>query len=445
MFVSALDDTIASSEVQKVYANNVLVPLFKSFAKVNVTILPLSPGNYTLLTLADVNLVPEKVSTEKVGETFEITANSNRNLNFVGTYAVPFSLSDRGKKILDDEFVFKLVDLEDTLEINSSQNDLSSGKIVFYIINKQNTNIQDLEVDFSSTFFEKSEIFNLTSYEQKKFSYDLFPGKSNILAGSYILKAAFRDLKGHKKLLEGKIIVIAQKNIIIEDKSSGWIIKKHFVSKTNAGNTRERVIITEEKNLFTKLFTSFDVEPDSAISDGIKTIYSWDKQVEPGTSLIVTIRTNYFVPLALIIVIFLFVFGYKRYKESAVIVRKSIHPIRTATGDFALKIKLNIHAIKNIDKLTIIDSIPRMFKVYKDFGLIKPTKINVSDRRIHWSLGELKQGEERVVTYVLYSNIGVVGSFALPSAAAIYDMGKKVHEVRSNKVFFQSEQKHREE
>jgi len=44
------------------------------------------------------------------------------------------------------------------------------------------------------------------------------------------------------------------------------------------------------------------------------------------------------------------------------------------------------------------------------------------------------------MTYIIYSKVGVLGRFALPTATAIYEKEGNIHETESNKAFFMAEQ-----
>jgi len=72
--------------------------------------------------------------------------------------------------------------------------------------------------------------------------------------------------------------------------------------------------------------------------------------------------------------------------------------------------------------------------------MTKPDKIDASSRRIHWNIGDLNAGEERLFSYIVYSKVGVVGKFSLPEATAVFEQNDKIKEVESNKVFFMSDQ-----
>lgn len=85
-----------------------------------------------------------------------------------------------------------------------------------------------------------------------------------------------------------------------------------------------------------------------------------------------------------------------------------------------------------------------MVKIYERFGAEKPTRINEKDRRIEWNFEKLESGETRVISYIIYSKIGVLGRFALPSATAIYEHEGNISEAQSNRAFFLAEQNSKE-
>ena len=58
---------------------------------------------------------------------------------------------------------------------------------------------------------------------------------------------------------------------------------------------------------------------------------------------------------------------------------------------------------------------------------------------LRWDFEKLEKGERRVITYIIYSKVGVLGKFALPSTIALYERNGKIKEVTSNKVFFVAE------
>ena len=107
-----------------------------------------------------------------------------------------------------------------------------------------------------------------------------------------------------------------------------------------------------------------------------------------------------------------------------------------------MKIKLRVSAKAEVGNVSLIDRIPRVVQVHDKFSsVIKPSKIDLKNKRIQWDLGDMRQGEERVFNYVIYSTVGIVGKFALPRALAVFEKEGKIHEVESNSVYFLAEQR----
>jgi len=62
-----------------------------------------------------------------------------------------------------------------------------------------------------------------------------------------------------------------------------------------------------------------------------------------------------------------------------------------------------------------------------------------------WNFEKLEAGERRIISYIIYSKIGVLGKFALPPTTAIYEKDGKIKETESNKAFFIAEERKKEE
>jgi len=131
----------------------------------------------------------------------------------------------------------------------------------------------------------------------------------------------------------------------------------------------------------------------------------------------------------------------KKYSATDLILRKRVAFVKTKGGEFALKISIFVNSKKHLERVNVIDRIPPLVKIYQKFGVEKPSRINEKNGRIEWELNDLESGESRVLSYIIYSKVGIMGKFALPEATAIYEKEGEVHESSSNKAFFMAEQK----
>ena len=232
-----------------------------------------------------------------------------------------------------------------------------------------------------------------------------------------------------------------KKGITSTEDKSGLLIVTETITKINVGNVVENIEIKLNRNIFSRLFTTFSIEPTTVERNGLMIEYTWMKQkLNPTDVYVVKATTNYIVPFLIIIVAILALFGFKRFSETKLEIKKSVSHVKTKNGEFALKIILSLKAKKDIENVTLIDKVPPIVKIYKKFGMVKPDKIDAESRRIHWHIGDLNAGEERVFTYIVYSKVGVIGKFSLPEALGVFEKDGKIHEIDSNKVFFMSAQ-----
>ena len=106
-----------------------------------------------------------------------------------------------------------------------------------------------------------------------------------------------------------------------------------------------------------------------------------------------------------------------------------------------MKVTVFVSAKTHVETVSVIDRLPPMMKVYEKFSNEKTIRVNEHTRRIEWDLDNLEAGETRVLSYIIYSKMGVMGKFALPEATAIYEKDGKIHETESNRTFFVAEQR----
>src|SRR3989304_4802339 len=108
--------------------------------------------------------------------------------------------------------------------------------------------------------------------------------------------------------------------------------------------------------------------------------------------------------------------------------KKKVTFVNAKGGEFALKVAVTVGAKKYVERVNVTDHLPPLVKLYERFGGEKPTRVNEAARRIEWNLGNMMPGEKRVLQYVIYSKVGVMGRFSLPSARAVYEKDGEIHE-----------------
>jgi len=376
----------------------------------------------------------------------------NVKVKILPTYSIKtgfstFDLFIRGtdKTETEKQLTIRIINLEDAFEIGSGEIDTNTKRLEVYIHNKVNFYFDSIDAKFSSPFFEFEESFALGSNQRQNFYVDLnSEDYKKIVAGFYTLKVELTT-KDKTSEIEGTIKFVEKDIVTTIRRESGFIISKKIIEKINEGNTLASSETVIKKNIVSRLFTSFSPEPDIVEREGLKIYYSWVREIKPGESLKVSVKTNWFIPFLIIILIVAIVVFAKKFSKRNMNLRKKVTFVKAKGGEFALKVSLFVHAKKYMEKVQIIDRLPALVKLYEKFGGEIPTKVDEANRRVEWNFEKLEAGEIRVISYIIYSKVGVLGKFALPSATAIFEREGEIKDEESNRAFFMAEQRTKDE
>lgn len=329
-----------------------------------------------------------------------------------------------------------VVELEDAFEIGSGEVNVDEETLQIYIHSKVKFDFKNLKVRFSSPFFDFEEEFDLGPNQRKDFVVELNREDfKKLSAGFYTLNAKV-EAEGVKAEIEAPIKFV-EKDILTETSSDhGVIVNTKTITKTNEGNLVSSTQTLIKKNIISRLFTTFNPEPDSTERQGFSVYYTWNTEIRPGESFEVKVKTNWLFPFILILLIVLIVGVTKYYSNRNLVLRKSVSFVRTKGGEFALKVNVFVNAKNYIEKVNVFEKVPAIMKVHDRFGVEKPSRVDSKSKKLEWRFDKLEKGETRVLSYILYSRVGVVGKFALPRTNALFEREGKIKERNSNQTFF---------
>ncbi|MEK6825671.1 MAG: hypothetical protein AABY00_02710 [Nanoarchaeota archaeon] len=432
---------VAALSVEKVDKGSVLIAELTNPAVFDFTINnPVQEESAQIYTLVGIPMTPDRFFNLPNGTTtLEVRAyppvGLRKNSGFL---TFEYQIKGERSGIFSDKIRVKVVPLKEIIKISAERLSPNDSDAVILVENNENTHIQDLSLRLSSPFFDATRKISFKPYETVRlrvpFDHDVV---KNLAAGSYILNAD-AELQGAKQHWEGVLNYVEKKDVSETTSSEGAIVRKTTVTKTNDGNVPETVSITMSKDVISRLFTLFSVEPQTSTRSGLFVSYTWEKQLDPASSFTVTSTTNYTMPLIFLLLIIVIAVFVRMILRTHVTLHKRVSFVRTRGGEFALKVRLHLKANKYVENLQIIDRLPGMTVLYDRFG-IKPDTIDHSTRRLIWKVQRLNAGEERVFSYIVYSKIKVVGRFELPSAVTIFERDGKTEEVTSNRTFFVNE------
>lgn len=434
--------------IEKKSSNEVVIKGLNQPATFNLAISNQeSGGNFKFFNL--LGFVMEPSNQVYIGgnktEDVQLIVYPREDLDVENFYTLQYFIRAQDNSELKEKVTLKLVDLKDAFEIGSEEIDPESNSIKFYIYNKEKFNFKDLNVKFSSKFFEDVQSFDLGENERKDFTVQIDKEDfKELTAGFYTLTAevSIEDINAE---VEG-IIKFVEKNIVESSTTDyGLVVSTKVIQKTNQGNAVESSETVVKKNVISRLFTTFSIEPDLVDREGFNIYYTWDRNIRPGETLEIKVKTNWLFPFIIIGLVLVIVFLVKKSSSTDILLQKKVNFVRAKGGEFALKVTINATAKNYVERIKIIDRLPGLMKLYEKFGVEKPTRINEKARLMEWEFEKLEAGEIRTITYIIYSkNVGVMGTFALPSAVAIYSKNGEIKESESNKAYFVAEQRTRD-
>ena len=430
-------------DVQKVSSNDVIIVGSDQPATFNMQITNSgSPDNLIFYTYFTSTMFPK--GTTPIGSSekkmVELQFYPPEGIKPLGYQTFEYFIKGQNGDEQKETATINAIELSDAFEIGSDEINVGSQTMTIYIHNKVNKDFKNLSVEFSSPFFTKAEEFSLDANQRKNFVITLNSEDfKKLMAGFYTMSA---DIKfdNLKTTLEAPIKFV-EKDVLTESKKSyGFIINTQIITKTNEGNTVSNTQAVMKKNIISRLFTTFSPEPDTTERHGFVVYYTWNQKINPGDAYEIKVKTNWLFPFVLVLLIVAVAVLTKYYSNRNLVLKKRVSFIRTKGGEFALKVSVIVDAKSYIEKVNVTERLPPLVKLHERFGPEAPSRIDEKNRRIEWRFNKLEEGEKRVLSYILYSKIGVVGKFALPRTTAIFEKEGKILERNSNKAFFVIEQ-----
>lgn len=373
-------------------------------------------------------------------KTIEIQVYPIGNFNYLGYYQFRYYIKAEDGSQVEDTLIFKRIKLQDVFSLGAGDFDPESSSVDVYVKNKENFKFDNVQAKLASPFFNVEKTFMLSPYERKNITIALDKEQfKQLLAGFYTLDAELK-VENQRTQYKETLRFVEKEILKTTEDSSGIIVNTRTIKKINEGNVIAKAEINQKKTILSRLFTTFSPEPDTVERKGFLVYYSWNRDIKPGETLEISVKTNWTFPLIIIILIVIIVVLVKLYTRTNLALTKRVSFVRAKGGEFALKVFITARAERYIEKINIIDRLPPLVKIYEKFGAEQPSKIDEKNRRLVWEFDSMQPGEIKTLSYIIYSKVGVLGKFALPSATGVFEREGQLHETQSNKAFFVAEQ-----
>jgi hypothetical protein len=356
---------------------------------------------------------------------------------------VPFPvyfLNKGGSDPVEVDISIELVELENAFGIRAENITLDASTFNVNFFNRENIEYEEVEAVFRAPFLDESSLkFSLGVLEDKRIQIPVSNVKlRKLVFGDYVLSTKV-IVDGEEVELDVPVKISEKSVISSSEEVKGLVVRTMILSKTNDGNALAETEIVVKKNIISRLFTTFSVEPVGVERDGFSVYYSWMKEdLQPNETFQIKATTNWFYPLIIVLLLGVVFYFVNLYYTRHLVVKKQVAFVKTKSGDFALRVTLRVRANKFMEHVRISDRLPAMAQLYEKYGSV-PSHVNKNTGSLQWDFKHLANGEERILTYIFYSKLKVIGKFELPSATGFYEIQGNRHEAQSNRVFFINE------
>ena len=431
-------------KVEKTSSNEVMIADLNKPAVFDLKITNLGADDHIeFYNLVGFTMFPVGTVPITAGETKDIKLEVSPigEFEYMGRYNFKYYIRSQDGSEIEQQIAFKRIKMEDAFSIGVGDFDPESNSVQIYLENLENFDFGQVTAKFSSSFFNLEKTIELGPNKKETINLELNKEDfKQLLAGFYTMDVEINAKE--KKINLETTLKFAEKNIVTKtERDYGFLITTKIVKRTNEGNVITSTETIMKKNIISRLFTTFSPEPDNVERRGIIVYYTWDREINPGETLEIAVKTNWLFPFLIVLLIVAVVLIAKQYSKTNLELKKQVTFVKVKGGEFALKVSVFAKAQKFIENVTIIDRYPPLAKLYNKFGIEKPSKVDDKLKKLEWNFANLQPGETRILSYIIYSKVGVIGRFALPSAAGIFERDGEVHETESNRAFFVAEQR----
>lgn len=435
----------ASLEIEQSTITNTVSPELSLPAKFNVTIknTDISSKTIRIINYLDIIFNPSPndmfIIPSKDSETIEVLVYPSKRtkIEHMGRFAFKYNIISDSESI-EKVFILDIVPAKDLIEISTPESiNPNNQSFDIMVTNKGNIELREVKLTSPSKFFSLNNIISLSPFETKKITLQI--NKSGILnlpAGLNEINFSININKEATFSVQKKVIILELPEIVTDVKTSSNLLFSEIKTiKKNTGNIKSSAVVFASKNKIASWFTSFNVEPTNVYSEGNLVFYTWNKELAPQESFTVIVRTNFALPLFILLIFFISsIFAFK-LNQNKLIIKKRVIKVKTSTGRFASKVLIYVKAKADVHDITLIDRLPHISELYERFS-INPDIIDQKSGKIEWFIDSLHNNEERVYSYILTSKVHFFGRFEFPQAKAIYRYKGKTRKTFSNRLFF---------
>lgn len=327
-----------------------------------------------------------------------------------------------GIKTADELAGLRVPSIRVSMDVPSTVDPRADNFITFYLLNKNNRDIDNLLIEIESKLIGKIAVNETLGPNEEKevkvgFKLDSLTKPQSDTVKGKVTVAGYTFTPTAKNFE----VVNYNTELNVEEKTEkGFLKTVKVITIENTGNNLISDTIKSERGTISGIFTKTEPEARIVEIEGEK-YYSWAVNADPQVKSTIRVITNY-QPLFWFIVLIAAILTAMYMIKSKVRIYKKSAGTETSEGGLSnIKIMLIVKndTGKPIKDIEIKDTIPHIASIKKDFpaGTIEPDKILLHKTKgtiVKWRIDELDAGEERIIKYEIKSKLSILGSFTLP-------------------------------
>lgn len=302
------------------------------------------------------------------------------------------------------------------------------------ISNRNPRDLEDLELSISSDHFGAEQIFDLEGLEEEEFNFEL-EMDDRIPPGEYpyVVRLHYPGAEGYiaEEIRSLEILGYSYIEPIINT-TSNWFKTTQTITMYNDGNEESVKEVSLRAPWYQRLFLSASEEYEVVTLDGGANI-QFSQSVQAEEEIVITVDRNYRPLVILLLVAILATLAYFSFR-SPVIAKKKVYQLKqSGEGVSEMKIRLYIKNRSNnpVTDVSVTDYLPRIteYESLSDPGSVSPDKVSRTAKKgtiLSWNFETLESQEERILSYKIKSNLGIVGNITLPKIKLNFRNSKNI-------------------
>lgn len=324
-------------------------------------------------------------------------------------------------------------DVDVFVDVPERMDPRQSHALKVHLVNKNQLMLDDVSVAVDSRFIAEGTLIGLNSNEEKTVAFTVsFPEDKAPETDSVNVKVTHGNITFFDEAASWAVVqyVLPFKKDVQTEK--GFLTRTKTILLTNEGNTRkDNQDVLIETSAREKFFSKTTPKADVVEMDGRK-YFRWAVSLDAGERAELEVRTAYWWPLILIVLIAALYIAYIMLRDP-VVIRKRLVELKKKHGAFAeakIIVQIKNRSRRPLNNVIVVERIPSMLALKKEgFRPMNPSKAypHVSHGHVlEYNIGLLDSREVRIFSYVMKSRMNVVGNFRLkPTVVSFVDAGKK--------------------